>query len=74
LLDRSAAQGIVSVKGVSQSGGRAGTWLTREQARDLLAQPEIETTEGKRDRAILVVLLGCSLRRSEFAALECAHI
>jgi hypothetical protein len=51
------AQGIVSLKGVRQSGDRAGNWLTREQARDLLAQPEIETTKGKRDRAILAVLL-----------------
>src|SRR5215831_6073441 len=52
LLDRSVAQGIVSLKGVRQSGDRAGNWLSREQARDLLAQPEIETTEGKRDRTI----------------------
>jgi site-specific recombinase XerD len=74
LLDRSVAQGIVSPKGVHQSGARAGNWLTREQARDLLAQPEIETTEGKRDRAILAVLLGCALRRSELAALKCGHI
>jgi site-specific recombinase XerD len=74
LLDRSVAQGIVSLKGLSQSGARAGNWLSREQARDLLAQPEIGTTEGKRDRAILAVLLGCALRRSELASLECAHI
>src|SRR5262252_4719004 len=74
LLDRSVTQGIVSLKGVRQSGDRAGNWLTREQARDLLAQPELETMEGKRDRAILAVLLGCALRRSELAALESRHI
>jgi hypothetical protein len=36
VLDRSVAQGIVSLKGVHQSGDRAGNWLHREQARDLL--------------------------------------
>jgi integrase len=74
LLDRSVAQGIVSLKGVRQSGDKAGNWLTREQARDLLAQPELDTMEGKRYRAILAVLLGCELRRSELAALESRHI
>jgi site-specific recombinase XerC len=74
LLDRSAAQGIVSLKGVHQSGDRAGNWVTREQARDLLAQPELETIEGKQDRGILTVLLGCALRRRELAALACGHI
>jgi hypothetical protein len=34
-----------------------GTWLSREQARDPLAHPELDTMEGKRDRAILAVLL-----------------
>jgi site-specific recombinase XerD len=74
LLDRNVAQGIVSLKGVRQSGDRAGNWLSREQARDLLAQPDSKTTEGKRDRAILAVLLGCALRRSELAALDCGHL
>jgi hypothetical protein len=31
--------------GVHQSGDRAGNWPTREQARDLRAQPELETME-----------------------------
>jgi site-specific recombinase XerC len=44
------------------------------KARDLLAQPEIGTPEGKRDCAILAVLLGCALRRSELAVLDCGHI
>jgi integrase len=52
----------------------SGNWLTREQARELLAQPEIDSIEGKLDRAILAVLLGCALRRSELASLECGHI
>jgi integrase len=64
----------VSLKGVRQCGNRAGNWLTKEQARDLLAQPDIDTIEGKRDRAILAALLGCALRRSELAALDCGHV
>jgi site-specific recombinase XerD len=69
LLDRNLAQGIASIKGVRQAGAKAGNWLTREQARDLLAEPDTKTLEGKRDRAVLAVLLGCGLRRSELAAL-----
>ena len=65
LPDRSVVQGIASLKGIRQSGDRAGNW---EQVRDLRARPQIETTEGKRDRAILAVLLGCALRRSELAS------
>jgi len=74
LLDRNVAQGITSLKGVRQAGNRAGNWLTREQARDLLAAPETKTLEGKRDRALLAVLIGCGLRSSEVAALEVRHI
>jgi len=39
----------------SQSGNRAGNWLTREQARRLPARPDTDTIEGKRDRAIVVL-------------------
>jgi integrase len=55
---------------VRQSGARAGNWLTAEQARQLLVQPDRGTLSGKRDRAILAMLLGCALRRTELAGLE----
>jgi site-specific recombinase XerD len=70
LLDRSAALGIAAIRNVRQAGTRVGKWLTLEQSRAMLAAPDTDTLEGKRDRAILAVLLGCGLRRSELAALD----
>ena len=72
LLDPDLAAGIANVRGVKIAGVRAGNWLTREQARDLLLAPDTSTLKGKRDRAILAVLLGCGLRRAELVALA-AH-
>jgi len=70
LLDADLAAGIAKVRGVKNAGVRAGNWLTREQARELLRAPDTSTLKGTRDRAILAVLLGCGLRRSELVSLE----
>ena len=43
--------------------------MTAEEARRLWQSPEIDTLKGKRDRALLAVLLGCGLRRGELAEL-----
>jgi len=74
LLDVDLAAGIAKVRGVKNEGIRAGNWLTREQARELLLAPDTSTLKGKRDRAILAVLLGCGLRRSELVALEVRQV
>jgi integrase/recombinase XerD len=69
LLAHELAAGITRVKGVKSKGIRVGNWLSLRQAQALLSAPDIETIKGLRDRAILAVLLGCGLRRSEVAAL-----
>jgi site-specific recombinase XerD len=69
LLAPELANGITRVKGVKSKGVRLGNWPTVKQAQALLNTPDVATTKGLRDRAILAVLLGCGLRRSEVAAL-----
>ena len=54
-------------------GVRLGNWLTAEQAKALLRAPDIEKVRGKRDHAMLAVLLGCGLRRSELVHLSVDH-
>jgi integrase len=74
LLSPELAAGISRVKGVKRLGVRAGNWLSREAAQTLLDSPDSSTLKGRRDRAILAVLLGCALRRSELAGLTLEHI
>jgi len=74
LLAPELASGITRVKGVASKGVRLGNWLTVKQAQTLLNAPDASTTKGLRDRAILAVLLGCGLRRSECAALTFGHV
>jgi site-specific recombinase XerD len=74
LIDPMLANGITRVPGVKMTGVRTGNWLTRDQAQALLKAPDTTTLKGLRDRALLAVLLGCGLRRSEAAELTFEHI
>ncbi len=74
LLAPELAAGISRVKSAKCVGIRVGNWLSVRQAQALLNAPDTDTLRGLRDRAILAVLLGCGLRRSEVAALTFAHV
>jgi len=74
LLAPELAASISRVKSAKTQGIRVGNWLSLRQAQALLSAPDITTVRGLRDRAILAVLLGCGLRRSEVAALTFTHL
>ena len=66
--------GIRRVKGLKKLGVRLGNWLTAEQAHTLWQAPNRELLKGKRDRALLALLLACGLRRHELAELTFGHL
>jgi integrase len=63
LLSPDLAAGIRRVKGAKKHGVRTGNWLTAEQWKTLLQTFDRTVLRGKRDHAIVAVLLGCGLRR-----------
>jgi site-specific recombinase XerD len=69
LLSPDLAAGIRRVKGAKRLGVRIGNWLTVPQSRTLLGESSSNSLRGKRDRAILALLIGCGLRRAELVGL-----
>lgn len=74
LITDNQYNGIANVKGIEKSGVRSGNWLTLEQAQKLINAPDKTRVKGLRDRAILAVMIGGGLRRSEVANLKFDHI
>lgn len=74
LLDEQVAGAIGRVEGVKRQGQRTGNWLDQDEAQELLNAPSSGKLKHLRDQAILAVLLGAGLRRTEAASLTFAHI
>lgn len=74
LLSPELVVGIRRVKGVPQLGWRVGNWLSPTEGELLLSGTAADTLRQKRDAAIISLLLGCGLRRSEVVALTFGDI
>ncbi len=70
LIPQSQAAQAAGIKGRRALRVRSGHWLNLEQLKAVLAAPDAATAAGKRDRAILALLAGCGLRRSELCSLQ----
>jgi site-specific recombinase XerD len=70
MIGQEDAASLTDIPNISQKGIRLGNWLTREQAKELLAVPDRSTLKGKRDYVILALLVGRALRRNELAELD----
>jgi integrase len=70
LLNSELVAGIRRVKGVPQLGRRVGNWLSAPEGERLLSCIDRITLRGKRDAAIVSLLLGCGLRRSKVMGLR----
>jgi integrase len=64
-LSSELAIGIRRVKGVKRLGRRIGNWLTSDQAQELLNAVSQSTLRDRRNAALIGLLIGCGLRRSE---------
>lgn len=73
-MPEQVAASIERIEGIKQKGERLGNWLSKEQAEQLIKTPDISTLKGLRDRAILAVLIGTGIRRTELCSLMFAHI
>lgn len=73
MIEPDAAEGIGGVKNLKVKGRKLGNWLSIERAEAFINAPDLSSPIGLRDRAILGLMIGAGLRRSEVCALEPRH-
>jgi site-specific recombinase XerD len=68
------AAAFTSVKNIPQRGKRTGNWLSLKQSQQLINAPDVSTSLGLRNRAVLAVLIGCGIRRQELTRLKLGQL
>jgi integrase/recombinase XerD len=68
------AETVCRVKGLKVRGRKLGNWLSVAEVEKIFNAPDTSTPIGLRDRAILGLLIGAGLRRSEAAGLQYQQI
>jgi site-specific recombinase XerD len=73
-IDYGTSFSIGTIKARKLRGTRAGNWLAQQQAQALLNAPDPTILRGRRDRAVLALLLGTGIRRDELSRLDWSQI
>lgn len=74
LMSADACEAVCQVKGVKGTRLPAGRGLDAPELRALFGACDGATAQGARDAALLALLYGCGLRRSEVVALDVEHV
>ena len=74
LIDYQTYTSIKEVDNKDKRGEKLGNWLSIAQAEAMINAPAQNTTKGVRDRAILGVMIGAGLRRTEVVNLTVDHL
>jgi len=72
-IDERSSAAISRIKTKRTKGIRTGRWLTVDQVRALIASIDRSTPIGRRDAALMALLIGCGLRRFEAVDLVTAQ-
>lgn len=68
LLSDSDLAAIERIKGIPVRGQKLGRWLTLDQVKEMLRAAAIGDS-GKRDAALVALMVGCGLRRAEVCSI-----
>src|SRR5574341_848475 len=74
LMNERDLANVMAVTAPKVQGNKAGNWLTPDQVQQMIDQIDSSTLRGRRDRALIVLLYVCGLRRGEVCQLTWGHL